>query len=160
MGSYQATPTLKTELIVWSVVSPMLPTPIYRRLGAIVYDLLLHAALWMIVSGAFTGLVLQGQALAPEHRWILQVTLFPLLVLMSFSFSSYFWLKNQQTLGMQAWRLTMINQKGLRPTLKDVVFRFATVLITLGIGTLWCIFDREKRTLQDIITPTDIRYTP
>ena len=138
----------------------MLPTPFYRRLGAIVYDLLLHAALWMIVAGAFTGFVLKGQMLAPEHQWILQFTLFPLLVLISFSFSSYFWLKNQQTLGMQAWRLKIINKSGQRPTLKEVTWRFITVILSMGIGTLWCLFDREKRTLQDIITPTEIRYSP
>lgn len=138
----------------------MLPTPFYRRIGAIIYDLLLHAALWMIVAGAFTGLVLRGQVLAQEHQWLLQITLFPLLVLISFSFSSYFWLKNQQTLGMQAWRLKIVNKHGEKLSLKDAVYRFFFTLITLGIGTLWCLFDKEKRSVQDILTPTQILYSP
>lgn len=98
--------------------------------------------------------------LAAEHQWLLQFTLFPLLVLISFSFSSYFWLKNQQTLGMQAWRLKIVNKSGERPTLKEVTWRFITVLLSVGVGTLWCLFDKEKRALQDIITPTEIRYSP
>ncbi len=138
----------------------MLPTPIYRRVGAIVYDVLLHAALWMIVGALFTGVVLKGQLLAPEHRWVLQITLFPLLLLISFSFNSYFWRKNQQTLGMQAWRLKIVNRTGQTPTLREIAIRFCVSVITLGIGIAWCLIDREKRSLQDIITPTNIVYTP
>lgn len=138
----------------------MLPTPLYRRLGAIVYDFLLHAALWMIVAGLFTAVVLKGQVLTPEKRWLLQLTLFPLLVLVSFSFSSYFWLKNQQTLGMQAWRLKISNQQGEPPTLQEITLRFISVFLSLGLGTLWCLFDQKKRALQDIITPTQILYQP
>lgn len=138
----------------------MLSPPFHRRFGAIIYDFLLHAALWMIVSGLFTGVVLRGQVLDPEHIWLLQITLFPLLLLISFSFSSYFWLKNQQTLGMQAWRLKIVTDKGVRLRWQHVAYRFWFTILTLGLGTFWCLFDREKRSLQDIVTPTQIIYVP
>jgi len=138
----------------------MLPTPVYRRLGAIIYDLLLHVALWMIVAGTYTALVLKGQVLAVEHRWLLQVTLFPLLVLISYSFMSYFCLRNQSTLGMQAWKLKMFNQQGGQPSLRQITTRFIITAVTFGLGFVWCLFDRQKRSLQDIISPTRIAYCP
>jgi len=138
----------------------MLPVPLYRRFGAVIYDGLLHAAIWMTVTGLFNGLVLRGQALQPNQEWLLQVTLFPLLLLGSFSFCSFFWLKNQQTLGMQAWRLKIVNQQNQTLSMRQAIARFGFVVVTLGIGTFWCIFDTSNRSLQDIVTSSQIKYVP
>lgn len=138
----------------------MLPTPLYRRIGATIYDLLLHAALWIVVTIVFTVVVLKGQELDNDHRYMLPFTLFPLWILVSFSFVSYFWRKNQQTLGMQAWRLKIVNTQGQTPTMQQIVIRFSVSCLTLGLGIIWCLFDRENRSLQDVVTPTKIVYVP
>lgn len=138
----------------------MLPTPIFRRIGAMTYDFLLHAALWMTVTLIFNAIVLKGQELDDEYRYILWFTLFPLYVLSSFSFVSYFWRKNQQTLGMQAWRLKIVNKEGKTPSMAQIAIRFAIGFVTLGAGIIWCLFDREKRSLQDVLSPTNIVYIP
>ena len=138
----------------------MLPVPLHRRFGALVYDLLLNAALWMTVGGVFTALVLKGQILQPEHRWLLQVTLWPLMIGSSLWFYSYFWSKNQQTLGMQAWRLKIMTTQGRAPTFLQTARRLGFTLLTFGLGNLWCLFDRQQQSLQDRICGTALFYVP
>ena len=138
----------------------MLPVPVYRRFGAFIYDSLLHLALWLITAGAFNGLVLRGQALQPEHEWLLQVTLFPLLLLVSLTFSSYFWIRNQQTLGMQAWRLAMAKKDNHPIQLKDAAIRMAISFFSLGFGMIWSLFDRNNRSLEDIFSPLAMGFRP
>lgn len=61
---------------------------------------------------------------------------------------------------MQAWRLKLVGHEGEKPNLTAITLRFGLTWLTLGIGTLWCLFDRDKRALQDIISPTRMVYTP
>lgn len=74
-----------------------------------------------------------------------------------------FWLKKGATLGMQTWRMHLIDLDGNRPDLKACIVRCAAAtgsLIFFGIGYFWCLFDSQNRTLHDIASKTRVVVGP
>lgn len=68
------------------------------------------------------------------------------------SFFCWFWIKNGQTLGMQAWRLQLVDLQGQRVSLKQCLQRIAGALVSaacLGAGYWWIWFDRDNLTWHD-----------
>jgi uncharacterized RDD family membrane protein YckC len=97
-----------------------------RRLGAIVYDTLLVAALLMVVTALF--LWFTREPVTPSSGWTLYVYR-AILLAVACGFFVYFWTAKGRTLGMQAWRIRMERMDGNLPTLRDVLTRllFAAV---------------------------------
>jgi len=111
-----------------------MPVSLLRRMAAMLYDGLLVLALWMVLGLVF---VLLGQ-------WTGQpLTSVQLVVnlLAAWLFFTWFWTRNGQTLGMQAWSLRL-RSEGDRPvhpwqaTLRYLVALAQWVLVLLAIY-LW-----------------------
>lgn len=137
--------------------SPSLP----RRLTAILYDVLLVVALVAVVNGLALGALVQ---LTDGKQQVLTENLVQLLTLLSvFGFYSIFWLKSGQTLGMQAWRIKLVDFHGGRPTAGKALLRCLGACLSaacLGLGYLWCLVDRNNRYWHDYLSGTELILLP
>lgn len=128
-----------------------------RRLGALFYDALILAALWMLTGAivlSFTG----GEAVPAGTVW------FRLLLLaVAALFFTAFWTRGGQTLGMRAWRVKLVNDKGGPITWRTAGLRFLAGCLSLalfGLGFLWALFDEERRAWHDKVTGTRLVLLP
>jgi len=102
-----------------------------RRLGALIYDVLLLMAVIVIagfVALPFTG----GEAPSPGNPFY-QTYLFVL----SYVFFAWFWTRGGQTLGMRAWRLRVQNEDGSSISWSQSLLRFmagVASVVLFGIG--------------------------
>lgn len=133
-------------------------TGLLRRIGSMLYDILLIFALMIIVTYAFIA-ARSGESVEPDDNLIYQVT----LVLVVYFFFVGFWVRSGRTLGMQSWRLQLVDENGFRPSLKAATIRFFSALISwlpFGLGFLWQLWDKNKLTWHDRISKTRIIYFP
>lgn len=130
-----------------------------------VYDLLLVLPLIMVsVAAVMAVRALLG--LGPSAEGIVQLN--PFLVqlvaaLTVIAFFSWFWLKNGQTLGMQAWRIKLVAFDGAAPKTGQVLLRCigaALSVACLGLGYLWCLVDRRGRYWHDYLSSTELLLLP
>ncbi len=140
---------------VFTELNDIYPAGLFRRLAAMVYDLFLLFALFVLVG--FIGVGLTGGE-ANEHP------LFQLAVLLvPVGFYGYFWRKSGQTLGMLAWRIRVQTLQGQPVNLKQTLLRLLGGLLSwsfLGLGHLWLYFDKEKRTWPDLLSGTQVVVIP
>ena len=138
-----------------------IPAPLWRRLAAIAYDSFLVLAIMFLVGFINLGIQIyiygeeQLKVMTEAGHSIGGIFFYLTLFLFIFSFFAYCWTRRGQTLGMQAWNLTIVNNDGKMISMKQSLIRWVTAIpaISLGcIGLLWCLIDREKRTWQDIIS--------
>jgi len=136
-----------------------------RRLAALLYDILLVLPLIMACVALVMG-VRSLLGLGPAADGTVQLE--PLLVqalalLTTMVFFGWFWLKNGQTLGMQAWRIKLLSFAGASPNLRQVVIRCLGAGLSagcLGLGYLWCLVDRRGRYWHDWLSGTELRLLP
>jgi uncharacterized RDD family membrane protein YckC len=140
-----------------------------HRLAAIFYDFLLCIALLIIVTFIYK-LILMGfygqeqlkqmsDSGALDGDPLLSTVLFMSL----FGFFAKFWTHNGQTLGMQVWGLRIQNKDGTAITLWQAMLRFLVAIgswLLLGLGYLWVIWDKEKRTWHDIYSESQVVHLP
>ena len=133
-------------------------TGLLRRIGSMLYDILLIFALMILVTYAFIA-ARSGESVEPDDNFIYQLT----LVLVIYFFFVGFWVRSGRTLGMQSWRLQLVDENGYRPNLKAATIRFFSALISwlpFGLGFLWQLWDKNKLTWHDRISKTKIIYFP
>ncbi|WP_263142471.1 RDD family protein [Pseudomonas sp. RIT-PI-AD] len=135
------------------------PARFVRRLAAIFYDSLLCVALMMVVTLAYQHILLRliygserlralSEAGALDHDPLLAT----LLLFSLFGFFAYFWTRNGQTLGMQVWNIRVQNADGSAIGLWQALLRFVIALgswLCLGLGFLWMLWDRQRRSWHD-----------
>ncbi|TAM43504.1 MAG: RDD family protein [Gammaproteobacteria bacterium] len=136
-----------------------LPTAsLARRLGAVLYDSLLLAALLMLVS--FVYLPLVGRMLPPGiNRPLYQL----LLLAVSYAYFAGFWVRGGQTLGLRTWKLRLVGRDGGPVTWTRATWRFLAALFSwlcLGLGFLWVLVDPEKLAWHDRLSNTRLVRLP
>lgn len=158
--------------------SSSLPCPLWRRLLALVYDLLIVLAIVMVV-GLLCQLATGGNLIRVGAHAVIPVWYRPLqgLVVAAYFISS--WQRGGQTVGMRPWHIRLTRADGGTPTLQQAVLRLlvaaAPMLVlmlapALGLRTaLWALlitwgswfavalFDPRRRALHDIIAATELR---
>lgn len=131
--------------------------PLWRRLAALLYDLLVLIAIWMFAAAlvllAFNGMVDVANQPALYHI-VLQTVLLGLTAI-------YFvisWSKGGQTIGMRAWRVRIVNAEGHSLDLRRSALRFALALVSLiaAFGFFWCLFDAKRRAWHDVVAGTQM----
>lgn len=132
-----------------------------RRLTAIVYDSLLVIALVAVVNGVALAVVVR---LTEGQEEVLGPHLVQALTILSiYGFFIVFWLKQGQTLGMQAWRIKLVGFDGQPPRFSATVVRCLAATLSaacLGAGYLWCLVDRNKRCWHDYLSKTELALLP
>ncbi len=139
--------------------------PLWRRLAAMMYDVMALIALMMLAMGLALALVIGLQSagvLATEGYidaadYVQKHAIWFQLYLVAgiFGFYVYFWSKAGQTLGMRAWRILLIDQQGA--LLKPGKAFLRSVLAIGGLGNLWLIIRFGKGlALQDQLTDSQM----
>ena len=140
-----------------------------RRLAAMFYDTLLCIALLIVVTFIYK-LILMGFYGEAQLRQMSDAgaldgdpLLSTLLVLSLFGFFSKFWSHRGQTLGMQVWGIRIQNADGSAITLWQALLRFLVAIgswLPLGLGFLWMLWDKDKRTWHDIYSDSQVVQLP
>ncbi len=135
------------------------PAGLIRRLAAMFYDFLLCVALMMVITLVYQQGILRLiygsghlRELADRGALIGDPLLSTLLVFALFGFFAKFWTHNGQTLGMQVWGLRVQNRDGSAISLLQALLRFMIAIaswLCLGLGFLWMLWDKDKRTWHD-----------
>ncbi|HIE2479397.1 TPA: RDD family protein [Pseudomonas aeruginosa] len=146
------------------------PAGLIRRLAAMFYDFLLCVALMMVVALVYQQGILRLiygsdhlRELADRGALIGDPLLSTLLVFALFGFFAKFWTHNGQTLGMQAWGLRVQNRDGSAISLLQALLRFMIAIaswLCLGLGFLWMLWDKDKRTWHDRYSESQVVRLP
>lgn len=129
-----------------------------RRLGAIVYDALLVAAVLFLATIPFVA-VHGGEPVAPGNNAAYRAA----LVVVIYAFFVGFWVGKGRTLGMQSWGLQIESAEGTRPTLAQASIRFFAAILSwlaLGLGFLWQLWDKDALTWHDRLSGTRLVFYP
>ena len=134
-----------------------------------IYDLVLCIALLMVTTALYK---LAAMAIIGEAR-LRQLSdagaldgdplLSTLLVLVLFGFFATFWTRAGQTLGMQVWGIRVQNSDGSAISLWQALLRFMVAMaswLCLGLGFVWVLIDRRKRSWHDIYSASQIVRLP
>jgi len=128
------------------------PASLWLRIAAGVYDLFPLVALWMLTAG-LALLVAHGDVdLAhPSLGWL--IGLRGALFVVTAAYFVISWARGGQTIGMRAWRLRVVDADGNKLGWPRAALRFVVAcvsLLVLGVGFVWCLFDRRKRGWHDL----------
>ncbi len=155
-----------------------LPGSLWRRLAALVYDLLAVTAMVMVI-GLLCQLATGGRLITTGAQ--VHIPLWYQL-LQSVAVTAYFmasWRHGGQTLGMRAWRIRLTRDDGGAPSWRQALVRLlvaAAPLLLLMLApvlglrpTLWiallvwvgwsapALFDPRRRALHDLLAHTELR---
>ena len=143
---------------------------VIRRLSAMIYDsllvfgLLFTATLPTLLLDTSATTSIENEQVLHELNPLIDGLPFQLYLLMIFiSFFCWFWMKNGQTLGMQAWRLQVEDYDGNRITLLQCLQRLlgATLSIAcLGAGYWWIWIDQDGLSWHDRWSKTRVVILP
>lgn len=126
-----------------------------RRFAAMIYDALLLIALFAVTTALFLPLT-RGEYI--ESGGPMLTNLYRVaLVLVWIGFYGVFWIRSGQTLGMVAWRLKLVSERGERVHWREVLLRLAAgipSLLLAGLGFFWVWIDRDRLAWHDRISHT------
>ncbi|MCQ4316800.1 RDD family protein [Stutzerimonas zhaodongensis] len=141
-----------------------------RRIAAICYDAFLAIALMMVVTLLYQQVILRFfygseglKALAESGGLDIDPFLSTLLLFAVFAFFAKFWTHNGQTLGMQVWGVRIQNADGTAIDLWQALLRFLIAIMSwlaLGLGYWWMLWDKQRRTWQDIYSESQVVQLP
>ncbi|MBA2077738.1 RDD family protein [Rhodanobacter sp. PCA2] len=154
------------------------PCPLWRRLAALLYDLLIVVAIVMVV-GLLCQLATGGRLIETGAHAVVPLWY---QVLQGVVVAAYFvasWQRGGQTLGMRPWRIRVSRDDGGAISLQQAVIRVlvaaapllllalepaiglrATLWAVLGAWVLWlavALFDPRRRALHDLAAGTELR---
>jgi uncharacterized RDD family membrane protein YckC len=155
-----------------------LPCPLWRRLLALVYDLLAVVAIVMVV-GLLCQLATGGRLIATGAHTAIAWWYQPLQGLVIAAYFVASWLRGGQTLGMRPWHIRVTAGNGGKPTLRQALLRLLIAALPLLLlelapfvglrGALWAVaigwalwlapalFDPRRRALHDLVAGTEVR---
>ena len=119
-----------------------------RRIAALIYDSFRSLAILAVTD---LGELLGG----PLYQGFLYLELM--------AFYVYFWTFKGQTLGMQVWRLVVIQPSGGTLNRRQAVQRFLAAtpaMGCLGLGLFWILVNPERAALHDLLTGTRVVQLP
>jgi uncharacterized RDD family membrane protein YckC len=127
------------------------PCGLFRRLVIIVYDSMVVVALMMLATMLAMLAGFGGRTAMKDPVYT------GYLLVVWFLYLAWCWHKGGMTVGMRAWRVRIEDKNGQRPgwgacSLRFLVALFSTALV--GLGFLWSLFDKGKRTWHDILSST------
>ncbi|KEQ12119.1 RDD family protein [Endozoicomonas numazuensis] len=145
------------------------PAPVWRRLAAIIYDSFLVLAIMFLVGFINLGIQMKVygaeelKAMTDSGQSIGGPFFYAALFLSIFSFFAFFWSRRGQTLGMQAWKIRVLDQQGGFISIGQCLIRVLTAIPSLalcGLGVFWCLWDRESLSWQDRLSSSKTLYIP
>ena len=129
--------------------------PLLRRIMAIFYDIILLTAILFLATALFSAVFNNGEALDNENPYTFFLSIY--LAVIIFLYFSWFWTHGGQTLGMKTWKIRLVNHENKGISWKQSLIREVTAIFSwgfLGLGFIWSIFDKKKRSWHDISSDT------
>jgi uncharacterized RDD family membrane protein YckC len=130
-----------------------------RRFAALIYDCLLLWALLMIYTAACV-------AFTPGHVAVTRESVGPLYflycggeVLVIGGYYVLNWVRSGQTLGMRAWRLRTVTDRGTPLGWGSAMLRFACGILAwppAALGVLWLYLDPDHLAVHDRLSRTRV----
>ena len=114
------------------------------------YDSLLITAI-LFVATAIALIFNDGEAIDANHYYNL------FLLLLIFTFYSWFWNRSGQTLGMRVWKIRIVSEFGGNPEWATCFLRLIFALISIvcfGLGYWWRLF--KPYTWHDKLSQTKV----
>ena len=153
------------------------PAPAWRRLAAIVYDVLAVIALVMVVG--LLAQIATGGRLADEHGRLLTWWYQPLQGLVVGAYFLVSWVRGGQTLGMRPWRIRVTDASGMPVTWMRALLRLVVAALPLALVLIypmtslkaallapvlgWALllvpafFDKRRRAIHNRVAGTELR---
>jgi uncharacterized RDD family membrane protein YckC len=138
------------------------PAPFWRRLAAMAYDSILVLSIWMVVTflvlqmfGIENARTVDGDAVALDPLY--KNVLFSAMLVSAWAFFGWFWTHSGQTLGMQAWRIRVVQNDGTSITAVQSGIRFILAIVSfvaLGLGYLYILINPDKAAMHDKLSGT------
>lgn len=142
----------------------------FRRLAAMIYDMLVAIAVGMVAAmlmliamlllaenGVLSMQENQNFSELFQHNPLYQHVLQAWVCLWVVGFFLWFWRNGGQTLGMRAWRLRIFSTTAQPFGYRRALWRLICSLG--GLGTLLVLFDfKHKQSLQDRLAGTEILF--
>lgn len=119
---------------------------------------LLYEGLLLLAVLFISGLAFQGAASGPLSGWprhVFQIYLFLIIGL----YFIWCWLRGGQTLAMKTWKLKLEHATGGNVTPWQALVRYLLAwlsFLTVGMGFLWALVDRDRQFLHDRLAATRI----
>ncbi len=126
------------------------PCSLIRRLAVMFYDAAVVVSLLMLATGLAMLTGFGGRTAMKDPfftGW---------LVVVWFLYLAWCW-RRGMTVGMRAWGVRVENENGGRPGWGQSLIRFIASLLSAaagGMGFLWSLVDRRRRTWHDFISRT------
>ena len=147
-------------------MSPETQPSLGRHLMALVYDTFLVVPIIMLTTALIMGLYVT--ILPPPAAQTDIVALPPAAVqsgaLLSVAlFYFIFWRRGGQTLGMQAWRIKLVDLTGARADTGQLIMRLLAATLAyglFGLGLAWRFVDRDGLYLHDRMSGTKLVQLP
>lgn len=150
------------------LTATLTPAPLWRRLAAMTYDSVLILAIWMVVTffvlslfGIDNARTVDGEAVTLDP--VYKNTLLVVMLLSAYAFFGWFWTHSGQTLGMQAWRIRVVNNEGETISASQSASRYALAILSVipfGLGFFMMLFNARKETLHDKFSKTKLVLMP
>ena len=127
-----------------------LPSHVFRRCAAFLYDSLLLLALFFVVTSIAIAFN-EGEAIA-NHAFKL------VLLVVTFCFFCWFWRNGGQTLGMQAWRIKVVSESNASLTYSQCIKRFVLGTFLFGFTFIFAVFNANGQGIHDSLSNTKIVF--
>lgn len=130
----------------------------FRRLGILLYDLLLSIS-FVIIIGALTQFVIffaQGNAAKIEANSTASYLMFAYYLFLGFVFYGWFWTHGGQTLGLRSWKARIADENGNILTWSLAFKRYMFALLLPIISQLWALIDKDQLALHERLSKTQL----
>lgn len=131
-----------------------------RRLMAVLYDAVILIAILFCATVPPTVVMVSLGSGMQEESAAFRLFTGVYLLLVAFAFYGGFWTHGGQTIGMRAWHIRLVHRNGGTVSWRDAAARFSAAIVswlTLGLGFLWALVDREGLTWHDRWSATELR---
>lgn len=146
------------------ITSPSKPGPaaqatpgFLRRTAAQLYDLLLLLAVLFLATALLLPFT-SGESINPQQTWFYRAY----LSVISFLFYGWFWTHGGQTLGLRAWKITVLTHDQQPISWRQALLRYAMAWLSLGflgLGFLWFFWDKNRHSWHDKVSGTALFFT-
>ena len=127
------------------------PCGLGRLLLVMLYDAVIVIAILMVAGAVALPLPFTDQAAGKDFAYTLY------LLCAWFLYLAWCWRNGGMTLGMRAWKVKLISDRGGQPTWWQCGLRFVAAWLSAaaaGMGYWWKLVDRQKRSWHDHISQT------
>jgi uncharacterized RDD family membrane protein YckC len=121
-----------------------------------IYDGLLITALLMVAAAV--AVIPLGSEVGAGTIWFQLY-----LLIVWWAYFAICWHFGGQTVGMRAWRLVLVTERGSYIGPAAAGLRFIVAILStaaIGLGFLWSLFEAERRTWHDIASATRLVVIP